>query len=232
MKPSWRTELPQWIVIAAMFALAAWAWPRLPDRIPIHWNFRGEIDGYGGKGIGLLFLPITVLVLYGIFRLVHLIDPGKQNYASFATAFTAFRMAFVFFMAAVYAGILLAVFGHNVNMTTITCLASSVLFMVLGNFMSKIRPNWFVGVRTPWTLSSKTSWDKTHRLAGWLFILMGLSIAAAGIIQTLWAFVLMIAFIVFCLAWMIIYSYLIYRDDPNRISPAGIWPTTESHEST
>jgi uncharacterized membrane protein len=117
-------------------------------------------------------------------------------------------------------------------MTTITCLASSVLFMVLGNFMSKIRPNWFVGVRTPWTLSSKTSWDKTHRLAGWLFILMGLSIAAAGIIQTLWAFVLMIAFIVFCLAWMIIYSYLIYRDDPNRISPAGIWPTTESHEST
>jgi uncharacterized membrane protein len=232
MKVSWRTELPQWIVIAAMFALAAWSWPQLPDRIPIHWNFRGEIDGYGSKGVGLLMLPFIVFLLYWLFRLVYLIDPGKQNYAAFATAFTAIRMSIVFFMAAVYAGTLLAIFGHHVNMTTVACLATAALFMILGNFMSKIRPNWFVGVRTPWTLSSKTSWNKTHRLAGWLFILMGLASAFAGIIQTIWAFVVMIAVVILSTAWMIIYSYLVYRRDPNRISPAGSWPATEPHEST
>ncbi len=222
MKLTWRTELPQWIVIAAMFALAAWAWPRLPERIPIHWNFRGEVDGYGSKWVGLLVLPIIALVFYGLLRLIHLIDPGKQNYAAFTTAFTAIRMAFTFFMAAVYVACLLSTFGQKVNITTFICLCTAGLFLVIGNFMSKIRPNWFVGVRTPWTLSSKTSWNKTHRLAGWLFILMGLSIAAAGIIQTLWAFGVMGVFVVACVVWMIVYSYLIYRDDPNRISPASI----------
>jgi uncharacterized membrane protein len=232
MKLSWRTELPQWIVIAAMFVAAAACWPFAPEQMPIHWNFRGEIDGYGNRIMGLLFLPLIVLGVYWLFRLIPLLDPGRKNYAAFTTAYTAVRTAFVFFMAAVYTGVVLTTFGHHVNMTTVACLASGALFLILGNFISKIRPNWFVGVRTPWTLSSKTSWDKTHRLAGWLFILMGLSIAAAGIIQTLWAFVLMIAFIVFCLVWMIIYSYLIYRDDPNRISPASSWPATELHDQS
>ena len=102
MKPSWRTEVPQWIIIAAMFALAAWSWPRLPDRIPIHWNIAGEVDGYGGKFTGLLLLPLIVLGLYLMMRLVYLIDPGRENYASFAAAFTVIRMTFVFFMAAIY----------------------------------------------------------------------------------------------------------------------------------
>jgi uncharacterized membrane protein len=227
MKLSWRTELPQWIVIATMFAVAAWSWPRLPEQIPIHWNFRGEIDGYGNKFLGLLLLPLMVFGLYWMFRLMHLIDPGKQNYATFTTAFTAFRMVFVFFMAAVYAAAVLAAFGNAVNMTTVACFGLAVLFCVLGNFMSKIRPNWFVGVRTPWTLSSKMSWNKTHRLAGWLFILMGLLAAALGVLQTFWMLLLMLAVDAGCVTWMIVYSYLVYRHDPNRTSPAGISPSSE-----
>ncbi|HZZ29359.1 MAG TPA: DUF1648 domain-containing protein [Pirellulales bacterium] len=226
MKPTWRTELPQWIVIAAMFAVAAWAWPQLPERIPIHWNLKGDIDGYGSKFTGLLLLPITILVLYCVFRLVHLIDPGKENYATFTNAFTAVRMAFVFFMTGVYVFSLLSIFGYKVNMTTLVCLDTGALFLVIGNFMSKIRPNWFVGVRTPWTLSSKMSWNKTHRLAGWLFVLMGLSVAALGVVQTTWMFICMLVVVVGCLAWMTIYSYLVYRQDPDRTSPAGVSPET------
>ncbi len=79
MKPSWRTELPQWIIIAAMFAVAAWSWPRLPDHIPIHWNLAGEVDGYGGKFTGLLVLPLFAVGLYLLMRLMYLIDPGKDE---------------------------------------------------------------------------------------------------------------------------------------------------------
>jgi uncharacterized membrane protein len=101
------------------------------------------------------------------------------------------------------------------------------MFLVIGNFMGKVRPNWFVGVRTPWTLSSKMSWNKTHRLARWLFVVMGLSIAAAGILQSTWMFILMLAVNGLCIAWMIVYSYLVYRRDPDRTSPADVSPGAE-----
>jgi len=227
MKVSWRTELPQWFAIAAMFALAAWAWPRLPESIPIHWNIHGEVDGYGSKFVGLLLLPLTMLGMYWMLRLIYLIDPGKQNYASFSTTLAIIRTTILFFLAVIYCAAVLTTFGHNVNMTTIACFAVGAMFNILGNFMSKIRPNWFVGVRTPWTLSSKTSWNKTHRLAGWLFLLMGLLIVATGAIQTFWMFLTMAVINGLCLAWMVIYSYLVYRQDPHRISAAGVSPSAE-----
>jgi uncharacterized membrane protein len=169
----------------------------------------------------LLLLPLVTLGLYLLMRLMHLIDPGKANYEVFSRAFTAIRTALVLFMAAVYGASLLATFGHKVNMTTVVCFALAALFAVIGNFMGKIRPNWFVGVRTPWTLSSKMSWDKTHRLAGWLFLAMALLIAALGTIQTTWMFIVMLVGNGACILWMIVYSYLIYRDDPDRNSPPG-----------
>jgi len=99
-----------------------------------------------------------------------------------------------------------------------------LMFLMLGNVMGKIRPNWFVGVRTPWTLSSKTSWTKTHRLAGWLFIGMGLLAFAWALVQTTWMFVAMMAVDVACAVLIVVYSYLVYRTDPLRSSPAGTSP--------
>jgi uncharacterized membrane protein len=82
--------------------------------------------------------------------------------------------------------------------------------------MSKIRPNWFVGVRTPWTLSSRLSWDKTHRLAGWLFLLMGALFFIVALMPTTAMYVAMFAVDAVCLIWIVAYSYLIYRNDPHR----------------
>ena len=93
--------------------------------------------------------------------------------------------------------------------------------------MSKIRPNWFFGVRTPWTLSSKLSWDMTHRLAGWLFALMGVLFAIAAIVEAGWMFIATFSISGFCVALIIIYSYLVYRHDPERTSPTGVSPSNE-----
>ncbi len=146
MKLSWRTELPQWIVIAAMFTVAACVWSQVPDRIPIHWNIRGEVDGYGGKFLGLLLLPLIAAGLYGLMIVVPLVDPGRGNYPSFSRAFNVIRMALVFFLAAIYSVTVVAAFGRPVDMTTVACLGSAALFVLIGNCMGKIRPNWFVGV--------------------------------------------------------------------------------------
>jgi uncharacterized membrane protein len=227
MKLSWRIELPQLLVITAMFAAAAWSWSRVPEQIPIHWNFRGEIDGYGGRAVGLLLLPAITAGTYLLMMLVPLVDPGRLNYRNFAKVYNTFRLVLVLFLGVVYAVTLLAAFGHHVNLIMIVFLATAALFLVLGNFMGKIRPNWFVGVRTPWTLSSKLSWDKTHRLAGWLFALQGVLFAIAAIVQTGWMFIAAVGATGICAVWMVVYSYLVYRRDPNRTSPAGTSPDAD-----
>jgi uncharacterized membrane protein len=224
MKPSWRVDLLSLVAIAAMFGAAVWAWPQLPDRIPIHWNVRGEVDGWGSRFAGLLGLPLATLGLYLLMRFLPFVDPGRRNYESFTRAFAAIRLTLVLFMATIYAVMLRAAFGHVVAMGTIMFLAMGVLFIVLGNFMGKLRPNWFVGVRTPWTLSSRLSWDKTHRLAGWLFVLMGAMFFVLAYFQKPWALGVVLFIDIVLMLWMVLYSYLVYRSDPHRMTPAGTSP--------
>ena len=227
MKFKFRTELPQLLIIAAMFALAAWSWQRLPEQIPTHWNLQGQVDGHGNKFVGLLLLPLTVAGIYLMMLLLPLADPGRANYQNFAAAYKLIRVLILAFMAALYAVTVAAAFGHQVDITQVSFLGTAVLFMVIGNLMGKIRPNWFVGVRTPWTLSSKMSWNKTHRLAGWLFMLMGPLFAVVAFVHTTWTFVALLIVGATSIISIVVYSYLVYRSDPHRTSPAGTQPSAE-----
>jgi uncharacterized membrane protein len=227
MKLSLRSEIPQFTLIAAMFALAAWAWPRLPAQIPTHWNLQGEVDGHGNKFVGLLVLPLTVLGIYFLMMLLPLLDPGRANYRNFAKTYNVLRLGFVAFMAMLYAATVAASFGRHIDITSVAFLGTAALFFVIGNVMGKIRPNWFVGVRTPWTLSSKLSWDKTHRLAGWLFLLMGAAFAGVAFVHNTWTFAAMTIFDAICLLWIVVYSYLVYRSDPHPTAPAGTSPSAD-----
>jgi uncharacterized membrane protein len=210
-----------------MFALAAWSWPRLPEQVPTHWNLQGQVDGHGNKVVGLLVLPLTAAGIYVLLLLLPLADPGGANYRNFAGAYNTIRLGIVALLGVLYTTAVAGVFDWQIDFTRIAFLGSAVLFVILGNVMGKIRPNWFVGVRTPWTLSSKLSWDKTHRLTGWLMMLMGVLFAVVAFVHTTWMLVFMLIVDVACLGWSVIYSYLVYRDDPNRTSPAGTTPSTD-----
>ena len=109
----------------------------------------------------------------------------------------------------------------SLNIDFVVTSAVGLLFLVLGNFMGKIRPNWFVGIRTPWTLSSKLSWVKTHRLAGRLFVVMGLLFFMLALFRQPWVVAALVSALVVCLVWMVVYSYLVWRKDPDRVPPAG-----------
>jgi uncharacterized membrane protein len=227
MKRTWRGELVQLLPVVAMFAATALCWSDVPDRIAVHWNLQGEPDGFDGKFSGLLLLPLISLAVYLLTLLLPLFDPGQPNYETFAGTYNTIRISITLFFSAVYTVGLLSALGYRVNMSTVIGLALGLLFIMLGNVMGKIRPNWFVGVRTPWTLSSKISWTKTHRLAGWLFIGMGLLAATWGLLQTVWMFGLMLAVGGGCAFLIIVYSYLVYRKDPLRTTPAGTSPGAE-----
>jgi uncharacterized membrane protein len=127
-------------------------------------------------------------------------------------------------MAVIYAVVILWVRGYQVDVSMVIPIVIGAMFVVMGNYMGKIRPNWFVGIRTPWTISSKLSWTKTHRLGGRVFILMGLALILAGVIHTQWAAYLAFAAIIVGLIWTLVYSYMVWKDDPDRIPPSGTQP--------
>jgi uncharacterized membrane protein len=210
-----------------MLLAAAIVWPHVPEQIPTHWNIQGQPDGYSGKLFGLLIFPALAFGLYLLLMFAPRLDPGYRNYQNFAGTYLAIRVSVLCFMVAVDGIIVLGALGRPVDVNAGTCVAVGVLFVILGNFMGKIRPNWFAGVRTPWTLSSKTSWNKTHRQAGWLFIAMGVLIGVAGFVQTVWMFALTGVFFIGCMVWLVVYSYLVYRTANDHTSPAGTSPASE-----
>jgi uncharacterized membrane protein len=221
MKFSRRVEVILLLIIALMFALSVWAWPRVPERIPVHWNFAGEVVRYGSKLIGLLVLPMVAVGMYLFMLMIPFVDPGRKNYSSFMRAYNAIRIVLFLQFATLHTVTVAWAFGHRINMTTAIMPTLGIMFCVFGNFLSKIRPNWCVGVRTPWTLSSRLSWDKTHRLAGWLFLLMGALFFAVALVPTTAMYVAMFTIDAVCLVWIIAYSYVVYRRDPHRGSPVS-----------
>ncbi len=224
MKFTWRSEWPHWVLLAAMFAVAAITWPTAPDRIPVHWGMSGEVNGYGGKFEGLLLLPFMSLGLYLLFLVVPRLDPGGANYSQFAGAYTLFRLGLLLFLSLVYATIHLWIRGYRPPVGVLAPVFVGGFFMLIGNVMGKIRPNWFIGIRTPWTLSSKRSWSKTHRAAGWVFTVEGACLILAGMLRSPGALVATFVIGALGILGTIVYSYTLWRDDPDRIPPAGTLP--------
>lgn len=227
MRFSLRTEWPHLILIAGMFGLAAATWTSAPDRIPVHWNISGDVDRWGGKFEGLLLVPLLALGLYVLLLFLPRIDPGRANYPAFASAFATVRLTLTAVLAAVYGIIYLWVRGIEVRTDTWVPLILGVLFVVLGNVLGKVRPNWFVGIRTPWTLSSKLAWQKTHRAGRWVFIAMGLMFMALAVWHRPWTAYALLGVVVPGVVGLATYSYVVWRGDPERIPPAGTLPADD-----
>jgi uncharacterized membrane protein len=224
MRLGWRTEWLHWLLIGGMFAWAAATWSSAPERFPVHWNLAGEVDRYGGKVEGLLLLPVITFALYLLLIYLPRIDPGRANYPRFAGAYGVIRFGLTAFLTAVYAVSQLVAYGHAVDVTVVMLVLGGLLLILIGANLGQVQPNWFVGIRTPWTLSSERSWTKTHRLGGRLFVLMGFALVVAGLVHAFWAFILAAIILVGSLFWMILYSYLVWRSDPDHVPPAGVPP--------
>lgn len=216
MKTNWRIELALLLLIALMFGAALVVWPSAPSDIPVHWNASGQVDRYGGKFEGLLLLPLMALGLYLLMRYLPNIDPGRLNYARFGGAYTAIRAGVLLLMAGIYAMVIAWVLGSPVDMSRAVPLAVGALFVLFGSVLGQVQPNWFVGIRTPWTLSSTESWSRTHRLGGWLFIALGVLFALTGLLKIGSFGFVVIGAAVAVVAVLVVYSYVIWRNDPSR----------------
>ncbi len=176
------------VLIVAMLALALWAFPRLPAEVPSHWNAQGEVDGWSGRWI--VFLPAGVsLLLWLLMQGLRRVDPRSANYQRFEPTFWLVVNLIIGFMAVVHVmtiGVALEWPMPAVDRIMIASLG--VMFLVLGNVLPRVRSNWWMGVRTPWTLSSERVWRSTHRLAGITFVLGGLIVLAGLLLPPGWRF--------------------------------------------
>lgn len=218
---SWRREAPLLAVVVAMFAASVVAWPFADDQIPMHWNASGEIDRYGGKAEGLFLLPALALGIWALLAVIPRFDPGKQNYASFGGAYLLTRIGTLAFFALIHAGVLAVALGAEFDVYLVFPLGVGVLFILLGNVMPKFRPNYFAGIRTPWTLASAKSWTATHRLGGRLFMVGGVLFMAMSVIRVEWFVIALLGGLGLGILALTAYSYRVWRDDPDRV-PVGL----------
>lgn len=205
------------IVIALLFALSAWAWVVIPagEPIPVHWGPNGEPDRFGGKFEGLLLLPIITTAVVGLLTLVPFIDPRKENILRSGPAYRAIWIGLLLFMALIHAAIIATVMGVIVPIDRVITIGIGALFMVIGNFMGKVRRNYMFGIRTPWTIASTLAWDKTHRICGRLFFLLGLVMAIGGLfVGGVTMIILMLIGLFSILIFSLVYSYTVWKNDP------------------
>jgi len=162
------------IVGAGALAAAIWAYPQLPPRIPSHWNIHGEVDGYAGRVVGAFVMPLVILAVAGIAHVLPRIDPKGKNYPKFHDTYWLLINGILTFMGVMYLAVIGNAIGAPIPVQQVLPAALGFLFIILGNYLGRVQPNWFLGIRTPWTLSSDTVWRKTHRLGAWVFVIAGI----------------------------------------------------------
>lgn len=205
--------------VVAMLAISAWAWGRIPDgaQIPIHWGFDGQPNGYGPKWVGLLLTPALGAVMGAAFLVIPRLDPRRDHLVASSRAWVAITGSSMLLLVVVHATIVAAVLGARFDVGRVLGIGIGSLFVVIGNFLGKTRSNWFMGIRTPWTMSSELSWTKTHRLGGRLFLAAGLLSIVLGLVTSAQVvFFALLPSIAVAALVPIVYSYFVWRDDPER----------------
>ncbi|MFL0493468.1 SdpI family protein [Priestia megaterium] len=200
-----------------LLTLVAWviALPHLPATMPIHWGANGEADGFATK-INAMILTVGIMVLiYFIIAFVPRIDPRKENYKYFSKTYNIVLNAVLLLFFFVNMSTILQGLGYNVPMSYIAPIMAGLVFIIIGNYLQRVRSNYFMGIRTPWTLSNETVWKKTHRLSGKIFFIGGLLILISAFLPDGYKSVIMWGSIVLCVAIPYLYSYLAYKKEMN-----------------
>jgi uncharacterized membrane protein len=200
-------------VIAVAAAASAVAYPRLPDRVPVHWGISGEPDRLGTRLEGVWLLPAVMLGLWLLMRAFPKLDPRGESYAKMRSTYDFVINATLTVMLALHAVVIAAGLGFVVPMRRFVPLVGGAFFIALGNVLPRTRPNWILGVRTPWTLSNDRVWTRTHRVAGYLMTGAGVVVVVTAAIPGLASAVAAIAALTVAAFGSVIYSYLAWRQE-------------------
>jgi len=225
-----RANVLCFLFIGAAVAAAIYLYPNLPQQIPTHWNLNGEVDDYTAKPWGVAILPTAALMMFVVMRLIPVISPKGFRTDKFMDVINVFTVVLVGFMSGIAILVLLEANGRNMRINEMTFAGVGLLFVILGNYMGKVRKNFFIGIRTPWTLASDEVWSRTHRMGGKVFILLGLFMMVNSFLRLpeKW----LITSIIAAALVPVVYSYLIYRNIEGFSDDADDDPADESADES
>jgi uncharacterized membrane protein len=215
-----KTRIAIILVVFLTFAVTLLAWPSLPDRVASHWGLSGEANGFLPKAWGLLLVPFLSAGLAALLLLLPRIDPLRANIEKFRGAYEGFILVFLLFLLAIQGFILLWNAGIRVPVGMVLPPALAALYYEIGVLVGQAKRNWFIGIRTPWTLSSETVWAKTHALGGRLFKLAGV-VALLGILFPAFAILFLLVPVLFASVYLVVFSYQEYRKEEMSRSGSG-----------
>lgn len=206
-------------VAAALFGFAMFH--RLPEHVASHWGLHGQVNGWTSRTVLVLLTPAVALVMALVLSIAPRLDPKRRNFPLHADAYWVVTNAILGLLAALHVVIIGYNLGWPINIATVTGIGIGALFMLLGNLLSRVRPNWIFGIRTPWTLSSDRSWRETHRVGGYGFVLVGLAVFLTALLHARLVFTVLGVGAGAVALVSVVWSYFAWRRDPDAQGREG-----------
>lgn len=202
--------------------------------VPIHWGADGQPNGFSSPVVAFFLMPLITLGIVGLFAAIPRIEPRRAHLEASASSFQTLAIAVVLFFGLMQLVVVAAGVGRfQLNINTVVGVGTGALFIVIGRAMRNVRSNFLFGVRTPWTLTSELSWRKTHELVSWLFAALGVALIVVSIVAMDLLVWVVVGGVVVLLVVTFAYSYVVWRDDPNRQTGLSAEPpSVRSAEST
>jgi len=200
------------IIIIACFVIGIYLYPKMPEQMASHWNAQGKVDGYMSRFWGVFLMPFVFVGLALLFIAIPRIDPLKNNIEKFRKYYDGFIILFFIFMLLVYFQTILWNLGIEISPNLAFPILMGFLFFYIGVLLENAKRNWFIGIRTPWTLSSDKVWNKTHKLGSKMFKTAGI-IALIGFLFQKYATYFILIPVLFAAFYLIVYSYFEYQKE-------------------
>ncbi|WP_264448365.1 SdpI family protein [Bacillus cereus] len=201
------------IILIFITGLAwAYAWPNLPDTMIIHWGTEGA-NGFASKFNAMLLLLGIMIFTYVLLTVTPKIDPKKKNYDKFSRSYTIMNYSVLVVLFLINMLVIGVGLGYDIPMNSTPYILVGLLFIVIGNYLPQCKPNYFVGIKTPWTLSNEEVWRKTHRFSGKVFVVLGSIMILSIFAPAAWKSFLVIGIIIGAVGLTMGYSYVAYKKE-------------------
>lgn len=198
------------ILVLATIAVSVWAYPGLPPRVPTHWNLEGQVNGYSSPLVAVGIMPAVAAFIWLLMLVLPAISPRGFRVDSSATPFYASTLAVIAVMLAIHAGVTRTQLTGSAPAAALFLVPIGILLVIIGSLIGRTKKNFWIGVRTPWTLASDEVWQRTNRLAGSLFVVGGVLLAAASLVGN-GALAALLAIVAVIVVIPVVYSYVLYR---------------------
>ena len=207
-----KAELFILIAVIVSFIIGIYLYSQMPEQMASHWNAQGQVDDYMSRFWGVFLMPLMFVGLALLFIAIPKIDPLKKNIEKFRKYYDRFIILFFVFMLFVYFQTILWNLGTEISPNLAFPILIGLLFFYIGILLENAKRNWFIGIRTPWTLSSEKVWNKTHKLGSKMFKVAGIIVLVGFLFQEYVIYFILVP-VLFVSVYTVIYSYVEYQKE-------------------